>query len=184
MSFPTRFWLSTGVGESDVSELEAIDAAFINSGLGYQNHVIVSSIPPITEIFPKIDKENGVTHIQVDNELKLLQFSSIIHVVRAMKNGRGGETIASSIALGKISVEIEGKLHECMLAYETIGSNLEEIEEDAIICLKNMVKKRNAQIDLSWGNSGIKIISSSLKVKKEYGCSISFVVFDPFTSKK
>jgi pyruvoyl-dependent arginine decarboxylase (PvlArgDC) len=181
MSSPTRFWLTTGIGESDRSELEAIDSAFYNSGLGYQNLVVVSSIPPVNEISPKIDSQNGTTHVLWNNEWKLLPLSSVIHVVQAMNTGRTGEGLASCIALVKISVKINDVVEKCILAYEEIGSDLNQTEQLAIQGVKAMIKHRQGVIDESWGESGFKLISSFLNVKKKYGCSVAFVVFDSFT---
>ncbi len=181
MSTPTRFWLTAGIGESDRSKLEAIDSAFHNSGLGYQNLVVVSSIPPINEISPKIDSHKGTTHVLCNNEWKLLPLSSVIHVVRAMNTGKTGENLASCVALAKINVEINSVTEKCMLAYEEIGSDLNQTEQLAIQGVRAMIKHRQGVIDESWGEAGFKLISSFLKVKKKYGCSVAFVVFDSFT---
>ncbi len=181
MSTPTRFWLTAGIGESNGSKLEAIDLAFHNSGLGYQNLVVVSSIPPINEISPKIDSQKGTTYILCNNEWKLLPLSSVIHVVQAINTGKTGEELASCIALAKISVEINDITEKCMLAYEEIGSDLNQTEQQAIQGVRTMIKHRQGVIDKSWGESGFKLISSFLNVKKKFGCSVAFVVFDSFT---
>ena len=70
-----------------------------------------------------------------------------------------------------------------MLAYETSGIDLEKVKNEAILGVKNMAEKREAKLDLTWGDSGFKTITSALKVNKNFGCSASFVVFDPFTFK-
>ena len=181
MSTPTRFWLTAGIGESDSSKLEAIDSAFHNSGLGYQNLVAVSSIPPINEISPKIDSHNGTTHVLCNNEWKLLPFSSVIHVVQAINSGKEGDGLASCIALAKINVEINGIAKKCILAYEKTGNDLNQAEQLAIHGVSAMIKLRQGVIDESWGESGFKLISSFLSVKKKFGCSVAFVVFDSFT---
>lgn len=181
MSSPTKFWLTSGIGESDYSELEAVDCAFLDSGLGYQNHVTVSSIPPTEEIFPTIDKKQGVTYVPVEDELRMLPVNEILYVVRSIRNGVKGETIASCISLAKVSLEINEVSNSCMLAYETSGIDLERVKNEAIVGVRNMAEKRKAKLDLTWGDSGFKTITSSLKVKKKYGCSASFVVFDSFT---
>ncbi|MFW9852885.1 MAG: pyruvoyl-dependent arginine decarboxylase [Candidatus Thorarchaeota archaeon] len=181
MSTPTRFWLTAGIGESNRSKLEAIDSAFHNSGLGYQNLVVVSSIPPINEISPKIDSHKGTTHVLCKNEWRLLPISSVVHVVQAMNTGKTGEGLASCIALAKISIEIDNIKEKSMLAYEAIGSNLNQTEQSAIQGVKAMIKHRQGVIDKSWGETGFKLISSFLNVKKKFGCSVAFVVFDSFT---
>ena len=183
MTTPTRFWLTSGKGESNSSELEAVDFAFLDAGLGYQNHVAVSSIPPVEEIFPSIDKKKGVTYIPIDDESRMLPVSEIIYVVRSIKNGKKGETIASCIALAKISFELDKGPKSCMLAYETNGTDLEKTRKEAVVGVRNMAEKRKAKIDKSWGDSGFKTITSNLEISKKFGCSISFVVFDPFTFK-
>ncbi len=184
MTTPTRFWLSSGIGESENSELEAVDFAFLDSGLGYQNHVAVSSIPPSEEIFPTIDKKNGITYIPIKDELRLLPISEILYVVRSIRSGKKGDTIASCIALAKVMLEIKGELKCFMLAYETNGKDLENVKNAAIIGVRNMAEKRKASLDLTWGDSGLKTITSQLIVTKKFGCSASFVVFDPFTFKE
>jgi len=181
MLTPTRFWLTAGIGESDNSKLEAIDLAFINSGLGYQNLVLVSSIPPINEISPKIDSSKGTTHILCNNEWKLLPFSTVTHVVQALNTGETGENLASCIALVKIIVEINNAKEKCMLAYEEIGNELNQTEQRALQGVKSMIKHRQGVVDESWGESGFKLISSFLNVKKKFGCAVAFVAFDPFS---
>ncbi|MBY9000904.1 MAG: hypothetical protein KGD64_08330, partial [Candidatus Heimdallarchaeota archaeon] len=81
MSTPTRFWLTQGNGESNVSKLSANDEAFIQSGIGYQNHVMVSSIPPSVEIQPRILSQKGVTYVPFKDDFKLIPPSSILYVV-------------------------------------------------------------------------------------------------------
>ncbi|MHA1668705.1 MAG: pyruvoyl-dependent arginine decarboxylase [Candidatus Heimdallarchaeaceae archaeon] len=178
---PTRFWLTSGEGESDLSELLAIDAALLSAGIGYQNHIVVSSIPPSEEIVPKVDSEKGITTVPLQNKWEMVPFSSLLHVVRSMKTGIKGETLASCIALVKIKTNDRESNEGCLLAYEISGSNLRKIEELALLGVKGMAEQRNATIDHSWGDNGFKKVSSSIKVKKNYGCSASFVVFDPFT---
>ena len=183
MTTPTRFWLTSGKGESNNSKLEAVDFAFLDAGLGYQNHVTVSSIPPVEEIFPSIDKKKGVTYIPINDESRMLPVSSILYVVRSIRNGKKGETIASCIALVKILLELDVIPKSCMLAYETRGTDLETVRKEAIIGVRNMAEKRKTKLDLSWGDSGFKTITSNLEINKEFGCSASFVVFDPYTFK-
>ena len=184
MSSPTRFWSTSGTGQSDYSELESVDFAFLDSGLGYQNHVTVSSIPPTEEIFPTIDKKQGVTYIPLDNELRMLPVSNILYVVRSIRNGLKGETIASCISLAKVTFEINDVSNSCMLAYETSGVDLEIVKNEALVGVRNMAEEREAKLDVSWRDSGFKTITSSLEVSKKFGCSASFVVFDPFTFKR
>ena len=183
MGIPTRYWVTSGIGESDVSQLVAMDKAFMDSGLGYQNHVVVSSVPPLERIYPQVRKDKGITFVPVDDILVMLPFSEVIYVVRAMKTGRKGETLCSSISLAKISSVIEGNMNQCFLAYESTGSDLRDTELESLAGLIEMVQERNAIVDESWGNDGYETISSSLKVDKKYGCSVVFVVFDPFTYK-
>lgn len=183
MTLPCRFWITKGIGESDVSELSAFDESLMNAGIGYQNHVIVSSIPPSIEIQPKIVVQHGLTQVHVGNEWKLIPSSSILYVVRAMKTGKKGDNVATCISLAKVKINTNDAKLDCILAYEANGSNLEIVEKMALSGLKEMVERRQAILDENWGNSGYKIISSSLAITKEYGCSVSFVVMDPFTFK-
>ncbi|MHA1199739.1 MAG: pyruvoyl-dependent arginine decarboxylase [Candidatus Heimdallarchaeaceae archaeon] len=183
MGIPTRYWITSGVGESDVSQLVAMDKAYMNCGIGYQNQVIVSSIPPVERINPQIQKDQGITFVQVNNDLKMIPFSEIIYVVRAIKSGTKDEVLCSSISLTKITTIVEGEEHQCLLAYESTGTDLKNTELESLAGLIDMVQERNAVVDESWGNDGYETISSSLTVSKEYGCSVVFVVFDPFTYK-
>ena len=183
MNTPTRYWVTSGIGESDVSELVAMDKAYMNSGLGYQNHVIVSSIPPVEKINPRIYKDKGITYVPLNGEHKLLPLSEVIHVIRALKTGEKGENLCSSISLAKISTLIEGEEHQCLLAYEATGTNLKDTELDSLAGLIKMVNERQAIADETWGNDGYETLSISLKVNKKFGCSVIFIVFDPFTYK-
>lgn len=184
MSTPTRYWLTKGVGESDFSQLEAMDKAFMNAGIGYQNHIVVSSIPPLLEINPKINEKEGITLVPIDNEWRLLPISSIIHVVRSINFGKSGNVLASCIALAKIGVENNEEEFQCILAYEATGARINDVEKEALNGVKAMVEERNGRLNDNWGDSGLKIISSNLVVKSIYGCSAAFIVFDPFTYKK
>ena len=181
---PTRFWLTTGIGQSENSELEAIDSAFMDAGIGYQNHVTVSSIPPIEEIFPKIDVAKGITYVSINGEFKLLPFSSIINVVRSMNKGIKGEKIACSIALTKIETDVDSNPQKCVLAFEAQDSSLTKVEEYAQRGVEKMIELRAGQVQKDWGKSGYKLVSSSLQVEKEFGCVVAFVVFDPFTYRQ
>lgn len=183
MTIPSRFWITKGIGESDVSELSAFDESLMNAGIGYQNHVLVSSIPPSIEIQPKIVAQQGLTIVPIGDEWKLIPSSTILYVVRAMKTGKRGNNVATCISLAKVAINTTDANLECILAYEAKGSSLETVEKISLSGLKEMVKRRQAILDESWGKSGYKIISSSLEITKEYGCSVSFVVMDPFTFK-
>ncbi len=183
MGIPTRYWIAYGVGESDVSKLVAMDKAYMNCGLGYQNHVVVSSIPPVERINPQIHKDKGITFIPLNGELKLLPFSEVIYVVRAMKTGIKGEVLCSSVSLTKVSTIVEGEEHQCMLAYESTGTDLNNTELESLAGLIDMVQERKAIVDETWGNDGYETFCSSLEVSKKFGCSVVFVVFDPFTYK-
>lgn len=178
---PTRFWLTTGIGQSKSSGLEAIDSAFMEAGIGYQNHVTVSSIPPKEEIYPKIDSEKGITYVPINGELKLLPFSSIIHVVRSMNKGNKGDKIACSIALTKIETNVDGSPQKCFLAFEAQNPSLSKAEKRALVGVKKMVELRAGRVQEDWGTSGYKLVSSSLQVEKQFGCVVAFIVFDPFT---
>ncbi|MHA1418512.1 MAG: pyruvoyl-dependent arginine decarboxylase [Candidatus Heimdallarchaeaceae archaeon] len=183
MTIPSRFWITKGIGESDVSELSAFDESLMSAGIGYQNHVLVSSVPPSIEIQPKIVAQHGLTYIQVGSEWKLIPSSAILYVVRAIKSGKKGDSVATCISLAKVTIITGDETLECVLAYEANGSNPEVVNRTALSGLKEMVERRQAILDENWGNSGYKIVSSSLEITKEYGCSVSFVVMDPFTFK-
>ena len=181
MSRPTRYWITSGTGESELSDLDALDKAFMNAGLGYQNHIAVSSIPPVTEIFPDIDKENGITYVSFENKRSMIPFSMNIYVVKSLTFGKRNDFISTAIALAKIFTKINGEEIPCMLAFESKGETLDEAKAKALEGVKSMISERVAYIDSSWGNSGFKFASSSLVITKKYGCSVSFIVFDPFT---
>lgn len=183
MGVPTRFWITSGIGESDVSELVAMDKAYMNCGLGYQNHVIVSSIPPVEQIHPEIHKDKGITFVQMKNGQKIVPFSEVIHVVRALKLGKKGDTLCSSISLARITSLVDGEELKCFLAYERTGNDHSKVESESIAGLTEMIQERQATVDESWGTNGYETFSSSLKVQKNYGCSVVFVVFDPLTYK-
>ncbi len=183
MTIPSRFWITKGTGESNVSDLSAIDESLMNAGIGYQNHVLVSSIPPSIEIQPKIIARHGLTRVPVGVEWKLIPSSAILYVVRALKTGKRGDTVATCISLAKVEIKTSDANLECVLAYESNGSKIDEVENIALSGLKEMVERRHAILDENWGNSGYKTISSSLEITKKYGCSVSFVVMDPFTFK-
>lgn len=181
MTIPSSFWITSGKGESDISELSAIDAAFMDAGIGFQNHVVVSSIPPTLEITPKIDSELGTTRVFIEDEWKMIPSSAIIYVVRSIETGKKGEIVSTCIYLAKVKIVQDSEEINCILAYEAKGRNQTHVEKLALSGLKEMVERRSAVIDKTWGNSGFKSITSSFEIQKEYGCSTSFVVMDPFS---
>ncbi len=180
---PSRFWLTKGKGESDVSALVAFDKVLIEAGIGNQNHILVSSVPPKTEIQPVIDSFSGTTFIHVNNKKQMLPFSSNIHVVRAKRVGIKGEKITAAIALAKISMEIHKHKHSFFLAYEKSGKKSELIAEAAKKGVAALVENRKATLDTSWNDNGYKVISETLEITRNYGACGVFVVFDPYTYK-
>lgn len=177
---PKTYWLTSGVGESDYSPLVAKDKAFIRAGIGNQNHVIVSSIPPVIEAKVKIDPEKGITAIQQpDGSFRTIPNSTIIHVVRALKVGKEGERISACIALCKVKLSIDGKTEPCLLAYENTGNSLEETVNGALQGVKELANNRNVEIDKEWGENGFKVVTATLTVSKAFGCAAAFVVLEP-----
>ncbi len=182
MMIPNAFWLTTGVGESDISELVALDLALMEAGIGYQNHICVSSVPPVNEIFPKIDKVKGITSVKYQKKEIVIPSSTLLYVVRAMKSGKKGENIAGVIDLVKILTS-EKNTSSCLLAYESTGEELNQVKESARNGLLALVERREAKIDSGWGEKGFKTVTSSLHITKKFGCASAFVVFDPFSFK-
>jgi len=154
-----------------------------NAGIGFQNIVPVSSIPPVVEAKVEIDQNLGVTWIYIDKQRKkLIPPSTIIYVVQAINFGTEGSTISACIALAKITTKIYDESNiECLLAYEQTGEKEKETRNNAIEGLKALIKQKNGIVDYTWGENGFKTVCTTLEVKKKIGCVGAFVVFDPFT---
>jgi arginine decarboxylase len=82
---PTRFFVTSGKGINQVSELNAFDLALLQAGIGEQNLVSVSSVLPI-----------GIR--QVDRTR--IARGAITHAVLARHGGGEGEVISAGIAYG------------------------------------------------------------------------------------
>lgn len=181
---PTRFWVTKGKGESDVSSLVAFDKVLIDAGIGHQNHILVSSVPPSIEIKPEIDHIRGITHVPVKNKKKILPPSSNVHVIRAKRLGTKGEINSASIALAKVIMDIDNRDSDFFLAYEKPGHDSEETIKAAKKGVSALVENRNAYLDKRWNDNGFKIVTETLEITKKYGACAVFVVFDPFTYKQ
>ena len=129
-----NFFITSGYGEDDVSEINAFDRALMMAGISEANLVPVSSILP--EDCQELETNPGVT------------IGEIVHCVLARQDGTQGSSISSGIAC--ILGEREGKRYG--LVMEAHGNNgKEELEKDLgyridIMCELRGFKKHSSKI--------------------------------------
>ncbi|MFW5914283.1 MAG: pyruvoyl-dependent arginine decarboxylase, partial [Thermoplasmatota archaeon] len=82
---PKKFFVTSGSAISMVSDLNAFDKALINSGIGEQNVVSVSSVLPV-----------GAKQVPIRD----LPMGAVTHCVLAQMRGNEGEMISAGIAYG------------------------------------------------------------------------------------
>ena len=150
---PTRFFTTSGKGLSDISEVNAFDAALKDAGIGDYNLVPVSSIIPV-------DAE--------EVEPMELPPGSIVFLVMAKKTGRGGR-ISAGIAWAKGKDE-KGRSYGCVIESNNSGEG-EELKKILEKKLEDLCKRRGIRPE----KRGFRV--ESIEVPKgKYGCVIAAVV--------
>src|SRR3990170_4515745 len=85
LPIPTRFFVTSGMAVSKVSDLNAFDAALLDARLSEQNLVYVSSVLPVN--IRQVKRQE-------------LAMGAITHCVLAQQRGGEGEMISAGIAYG------------------------------------------------------------------------------------
>ena len=154
-SLPSRFWLVVGKGESDVSSLNAFDAALLDAGIGHLNLIQYSSILPENASIspPPVDVASG----------------SRTGAILAIANGSKGENISAGIAFGKVSFPSPH-----YVVFEAHGrEDRASIDRRLRLMVQEAVSLRHST------EKSFLTISNGFKVNRTFGCILVAVVFDP-----
>lgn len=151
---PTRFTVTTGIGISDISFMNAFDNAMIDAGIGDINLVKVSSVLP-----PNIEKIDKIPHVIGD----------FLPGVIAVSTGRGKE-LAAGIAYtfrkdGKGGYVAEHTAQQDEIHDETFVKALIYKTEEMGLARKVKLEKPH-------------LTKTKVKVKKnKYGCALTVLVY-------
>lgn len=154
-SVPSKFWLVVGNGESDLSSLNAFDAALLNAGIGHLNLIRYSSILPENASIspPPVDILPG----------------SRTGAILAVAEGAQGDIISSGIAFGKVE-----SITPHYIVFEAHGNfDRIELQRRLQMMIVEALSLRNSE------ESRVFMKVNGLEVTREFGCSIVAVVFDP-----
>lgn len=149
---PREFFITTGKGQSDTSEMNAFDNALIKAGIGQCNLVKVSSI------LPKNCEEISPVKIEP---------GTITFVVLSRSNGKKGEKISTGIGYAIMKNE-QGY---GIIAEDCNNKSEEKAREEIQKKLREMASSRKMEIER------IRIETESLEVNSEFGCVIAALVY-------
>ena len=147
---PKEYFSVAGIGESDISELNAFDRALVAAGISQCNLVPVSSILPkrAREVRPRKIEPGEVTF-----------------VVLGKATGKRGDHISAGVAIA----HIDGGDHDIIAELNRHGGP-EETESQLSILLEEMAAARD------WKVSRVKSRVCDAKITKSYGVALAAVV--------
>lgn len=157
---PQKFFVTSGSGEDNNSELNAFDRALLRAKITQCNIVNVSSIlpPDAEEVEPLYITPGTIT------------FS-----VLARMSGQSGDRISAGIGWGRI----ENKSGESYgIVAEDHGNSSKRYTNNMLReKLEQMAKIRRMKLT-EW-----KVRSESIEVKQRFGCVVSTLVYVPWDQK-
>lgn len=150
------YYIASGAGESDCSDINAFDEALFNAGICDLNLVKVSSILPEnpTELKEKPDFALG----------------EVVHCVLARLDGKKGEQLAAGLGWA-IGQRPDGRQYGFVMEAEGNVSQ-SELENDLSRRLDDMAKRRDFLIK----EKQVKV-SYIPRVEKENGCALVALVY-------
>jgi len=158
---PKSYFIVQGVGESDLSKINAFDNALNDAGIANYNWVCVSSILPFSA--------------EEDKSKSLPKEGSILFCVMSRIDGVRGNQISAAIAVARVIDEKKYKRFGLVVestSKEAKGKNLELLLTNKI---REMCRLRKTKI------VEFKIEQSKLlKIKKKYGTALAVVVFNDY----
>lgn len=157
---PKSYFITSGVGEDEISEINAFDLALLNAGIANYNWVQVSSILPLDA--------------SLDENKKLPKEGAILFCVMARMDGKQGEEIQSGIAIG-LCKDNENKSYGLIIESNLIDCDGELIEDKLNSKLKKMSEIRKLNIVDKKIN-----LSKRIKISKKFGTTISIVIFNDY----
>jgi len=158
---PKSYFIVHGVGEDDLSWLNAFDNALDDAGITNYNWVCVSSILPF--------------NTEEDKSKSLPKEGSILFCVMSRIDGVKGNQISAAIAVAKVIDE--KKFKKFGLVVESTSKEAKEKNMELLLTnkLEEMCRLRKMKI------IEFKIEHSRLlKIKKKYGTALAVVVFNDY----
>lgn len=144
-----RFFVTSGKGISELSTLNAFDAALVSAGIGQCNLVPVTSIIPI-----------GAVHVR---EARILP-GTVTFVVLAHTEGCADETLSAAVAWGMTSAGYG-------MVFEVAGrADRAEVERQARDGLNGMARPRRVSL------KDIEVRAESLVVERGFGSVVAALV--------
>lgn len=152
---PSKFFITHSSAVSPTSDLNAFDKALINSGIGEQNLVSVSSVIPI-----------GAELIEPCK----MPMGAVTHCVLAQMRGRNGDLISAGIAFAYRKDGYGGYVAE-----SHIFGGEEAVRNDLRRKIAEMQKIRGVELDEP------TIVTETLEVPENgYGCCLASLVFTAY----
>jgi len=154
---PKQFFVTSGTGEDNNSELNAFDRALLRAKITQCNLVNVSSI------LPKDAEEIDPIHITP---------GTITFAVLARMSGVSGDRISAGIGWGKI--ENKGGEVYGIVAEDHGNSSKRYTNQILNEKLEQMARIRRMKL-VEW-----KVRSESMEVKQRFGCVVATLVYAPW----
>lgn len=150
---PKEYFLTSGIGESNITMLNAFDNALMKAGIAQCNLVPVSSIIPTDAL--EVDRRK-------------IKAGTITFAVLAEGKGNKGETTSAGIGYIKPKFERHG------IVVEQSGKVSKEK-----LCISISKALMDMRISRKLHSSKKHIVAREYKIKKKYGCVIAALVFVP-----
>ena len=158
---PKSYFIVQGVGEADLSKINAFDNALYDAGIANYNWVCVSSILP----FDTVEDKNK----------KLPRAGCILFCIMSRIDGVKGDQISAAIGIAKVIDQKNNK----KLGLVMESTSRESKEKHLQILLTNELKEMCELRKLRIIEFRIEQ-STFLEVKKEYGTALAVVVFNDY----
>jgi len=150
------FFISSGTGESDISNINAFDEALNYAGISECNLVKVSSILP--------EKPKEIKY------LPNFKIGEIVHCVLARLDGNRGDCLSAGLGIA-IGTRSDGKEYGFVMEAEG-HCKAEDLESDLRRRLDDMAIRRNFNIK----EKKVKVANIN-NVNSEYGSAVVVLVY-------
>lgn len=147
---PKEYFMVSGIGESDTSNLNAFDKALVAAGISQCNLVPVSSILPKSAIEVKP---------------KRIEPGQVTFVVMGKASGKRGDIISTGVAIGYV----EGGENDLIVELDQDGG-ADAVRNRLSVLLNEMASARGATI------SRTKEEVCELRIRRAHGVAVAAVV--------
>jgi len=131
-TIPRNLYITTGFGESNISQLNAFDNALENANIGHYNLVKVSSIVP----------PNIIIHDFKNIKLFPLPGSIVFTAYAKLTSSRENKLISAGVSIG---IPIDVNSHGIIMEYEDFTNEI-EIKDMLEKMVKEGMNNRNIEI--------------------------------------